>query len=284
MGDETRLAEFIRGASRLPVLPRVTIRLLETVDSPDSTAIDIAGIIGADPSLSVRLLKLANSPFYGQRRISTVRNAVVILGSKTIRSLALALWTHSLRSKSRDLEEKLLAAPLLAHGLATGVAAGMLAESFNRELGEDAFMAGLLHDIGRVALVTQMGKEYRTAILDPAERAGRVLHQQEDAVLGFDHRALGSALMASWGLPPFLADVAERHHDGGIVPQDQFFVAAVALADTLSTRTGINLAPEIPRPNQDDIAAFFGLQDEDAVAEFMQKCVNRVKTYTEALQ
>lgn len=284
MRDETRLKAFIRGASRLPVLPKVTIRLLSTVDSPDSSSSDVAEIIEADPSLTLKLLKLANSSFYGQRgRVSTVRSAVVVLGSKTIRSLALAVWTHTLRLQARNIEEIMLMAPLLAHGLAAGVAAAMLAERINRGLGEDAFMAGLLHDIGRVALVAQMGKEYQTGILDPAEREGLLLHEKEDAILGFDHRDLGSALMTSWGLPPFLADVAAKHHDSGIVPRNQFLLATVALADALSTRLGFNVALETSRPQHDEIAVFFGLEGEEPIATFLELCMGRVATLREAL-
>jgi len=284
MHDETRLEAFIQGASRLPVLPKVTMRLLRMVDSTGTSSGDIAEIIEAEPSLAVRLLKLANSSFYGQRgRVATVRNAVIVLGSKTIRSLALVVWTHTLRSHAGDVEELKLIAPLLAHGLATGVAAGMLAERTKHELGEDAFMAGLLHDIGRVALVAQMGRNYQTDILEPARRECLLLHEQEGAILGFDHRGLGSALMASWGLPPFLASVADTHHDSGIVPTDQFFVAAVALADVYSTRLGFNAALETPRPEQDDITTFFGLQDKQAVTGFLQLCLGRVRTLSDAL-
>jgi HD-like signal output (HDOD) protein len=283
MRDEVRLGNFIRGASKLPVLPKVTIRLLVAVDSPERTSNDIAEIIEADPSLSAKLLKLANSSFYGQRgRISTIRNAVTVLGYKTIRSLALVVWTYTLRSQTRDVEEMM--APLLAHGLAAGVAAGMLAERINRDWSEDAFMAGLLHDIGRVALVAQMGKEYRTTISDPAEREGLLPHEKEGMTLGFDHRDLGSVLMQSWGLPSFLADVAEKHHDAGIAPRKQIFVAAVALADTLSTRLGFNVAHGTARPQQDEIAAFFGLQDQQAVAEFLMLCDARFMTFSKALE
>ena len=285
MDPGARLKEFIRGASRLPVVPEVTIRLLNDVDSPDCSANDLAEIIEADPSLSVRLLKLANSSFYGQRgHISTVRHAVVVLGSKTIRSLALAVWTHTLRNQARDAEELKLMEPIHAHGLTTGVAAGMLAERISRSLADDAFMAGLLHDIGRVALFSQLGRSYQSDILDDAEREGFLAHEREQEVLGFDHRDLGSALMASWGLPPFLADVAEKHHDTGIVPRDQFFVAAVALADILSTRMKINVALGTPRPQRDDLAAFFGLQGGANENEFLERCVSRVNTLREALE
>lgn len=285
MENPDRLDEFIRGATRLPVLPKVTIRLLNTLDSPDSSSKDIAAVIEAEPVLSARLLKLANSSFYGQRgRISTIRGAVVVLGSKTIRSLALTLWTHTLRSTVRSAQEASLLAPLLAHGLATGVASRMLAERTRPKLGEDAFMAGLLHDIGRVALVVQMGMAYRTQILDPAQQEGMPLHEKESAILGFDHRALGAALLRAWALPAFLVTVAERHHDPGIVPEDAYYVAATALADSLATRLGFNLVPGLSRPGPEGIAAFFGLTDKEVVAGFLALCLSGIDTISAVLE
>ena len=278
MHEAARLKEFIRGASRLPVLPKVTIRLLHALDSPNVSANEIAEIVEAEQTLTARLLKLANSSFYGQRgRISHLRGAVSVLGSKTIRSFALAVWTHTLQTQTRNADELRLLAPLLAHGLATAVAARMLAERIDPGQGEDAFMAGLLHDIGRVALVAHMGGDYQATIVEPARRDGVSLHDQEAQVLGFDHRVLGSALMASWELPPFLIHVAERHHDSGIAAAADFHVAAVALADSLSTRLGFNIVLDAPRPEQAGLAASFGLADGEAVAGLLEQCLARFK-------
>ena len=284
MHEAARLKEFIRGASRLPVLPKVTIRLLNTLDSPDVSAKEIAEIIEAEPSLTARLLKLANSSFYGQRgRISHIRSAVTVLGSKTIRSFALAVWTHTLQTQARNADELRLLAPLLAHGLAAAVAARMLADRVDPGRGEDSFMAGLLHDIGRVALVAQMGREYQVTIADPAQRDGMSLHEMEAQVLGFDHRVLGSALMATWELPPFLLHAVERHHDIRIVPEQDFHAAAVALADSLATRMGFNIALDAPRLVPPGLAACFGLGDDVAIAEFLELCLARFKILSAVL-
>jgi HD-like signal output (HDOD) protein len=282
--DEARLAEFLQGASRLPVLPQVTIRLLNAVNSPDSTAKDVGKIIEAEPSLAARALKMANSPFYGRGgRVSTIQSAVVVLGLKTVRSLALTVWTHTLRSRLGTAEDMVLLSPLLTHGLATGVVAGMLAERHQRLLAEDAYMAGLLHDIGRVALAAQLGQDYRTVILGPALRGGLPLHEQENVVLGFDHRALGAALLASWVLPRFIVDVVEHHHDAAIAPESHFLLATVALADHYASRLGYNLVKEMPRPAHDNIAAFFGLGDANAVADFLEHCMERFKVLSAVL-
>lgn len=284
MYDEARLEEFIRGAARLPVLPKVTLRLLKALDTPQVSAQEIAGIIEAEPSMSARLLKLANSSFYSQRgRISQISRAVTVLGSKTIRSFALAVWTHTLQAQARNSDELRLMAPLLAHGLATAVAARTLAERVDPDQGEDCFMAGLLHDIGRVALVAQLGAEYQTGIVDPAQGGGMLLHEREAEILGFDHRVLGAALLASWALPPFLAHAIEKHHDLGIVPEQDFHVAAVTLADSLATRLGFNIALDTPRPAQPELAAFFGLADDNTLAGFLELCLARFKVLSAVL-
>lgn len=284
MSDPARIDTFIQGAARLPVLPKATIRLLELLEFPDCTAQEIAEVVETEPALAVRLLKLANSPFYGQRgRIASVVKAVVVLGAKTIRSLAMAVWTHTLKAQMRNAEEMLLMMPLLQHGLATGVATQMLVEKSSRMLAEDAFMAGLLHDIGRVALVAELGTRYRDAILEPVLRTRTPLHELEAAVLGFDHCALGAKLMAAWGLPGFLAAVAERHHDADLVPGQQNLIAAVALADACATLLGCNLAPDMPRPLPGEIAAYYGLQDDPVMAEFLECCADRVRMFNAAL-
>lgn len=284
MSAPTAIDNFIQGASRLPVMPKTMARLLDLLESPDYTTQTLAEVIETEPALAVRLLKLANSPFYGQRgRIASVGRATIVLGAKTIRSLVMAVWTHTLKAQMRSADEMRLMVPLLKHGLATGVVAQMLVERTHRALAEDAFMAGLLHDIGRVALVAQLGTRYRDDILEPALLVMMPLHEMEATVLGFDHRALGARLMADWGLPGFLADVAERHHDADLVPDRQDVVAAVALADTCSTVLGFNLAPELPRPPPDGIAALYGLGDELAMNEFLENCSDWIGMFNDAL-
>jgi hypothetical protein len=83
--------------------------------------------------------------------------------------------------------------------------------------------------------------------------------------------------MASWELPPFLIHVAERHHDSGIAAAADFHVAAVALADSLSTRLGFNIVLDAPRPEQAGLAAIFGLADDEAVAGLLEQCLARFK-------
>jgi len=284
MATPSPIDAFIQRAERLPVMPKATVRLLELLEFPDCSTQELAEVIETEPALAVKILKLANSPFYGQRgRIASVARAVVVLGAKTIRSLAMAVWTHTLKAQMLGADEMKLMLPLLQHGLATGVAAQMLVEKTSRALAEDAFMAGLLHDIGRVALVAQLGTRYQGYILDPAVRDRVSLHEMEAAVLGFDHRALGARLMTSWGLPGFLAAVAEHHHDAGLAPDAQNLVAAVALADNCASLLGFNLAIEILRPPQAEIAAFHGLADELVMIEFLESCADRVKQFNDAL-
>lgn len=284
MQDSARLTAFIQGAARLPVLPKITVRLLNVVDAADSSVGAIADIIRSEPTLTARMLKLANSSFYGRRgQVSSVQNAVAVLGAKTIRSMALAIWAHTLKSHARSNGEMLLMAPVLAHGLACGVIARMLMERVDRNLGEEAFLAGLLHDIGRVALVGQMGDEYRLWILEAAQANQVSLHEMEERVLGFDHRGLGVALTQSWMFPTFLVDIIGRHHDADIVPEAHPVLSAVAIADDYATRLGHNLNLGTLRSSSEKSALFFGLKTQAETTEFMELCQHNIAAANAAL-
>ena len=279
-----RIREFVQGASKLPVLPQVTIRLLKELDSPDGSARDIARIVEAEPAMAARLLKLANSSFYGHRgTIAKVANAVAILGSKTIRSLALTVWTHTLRSQARAPKEMAMLAPLLAHGIAVGIAARSLIERQRPALAEDAFMAGLLHDIGRVALISQIGADYMPQYIEPALETDTPLHVREHEVLGFDHRGLGAVMMQEWTLPAFLGEVAHGHHDDVVVPEQSPVLAAVTLADGLATRLRFNLAPALTRPEPALLIDYFGLADAAEMETFLELVKTRFQGMTDVL-
>jgi HD-like signal output (HDOD) protein len=149
-------------------------------------------------------------------------------------------------------------------------------------LAEDAFMAGLLHDIGRVALVSQIGVDYMPQFIEPALDTDTPLHVREQEVLGFDHRGLGAVMMKEWTLPGFLGDVANGHHDV-VVPADNPILAAVSLADALATRLRFNLAPALPRPEPTPLIDYFGLADGAEMDAFLEAVKARFQSMTEVL-
>ncbi|EFK95641.1 metal dependent phosphohydrolase [sediment metagenome] len=164
------IERFVGRAEKLPTLPTVVNHLIDAVNDPDASVDGLATLLQSDQMLSVRLLKVANSVFYGlSGTVSTVRRAVVVLGFKTIRSLALAIWTRSFRDRVRSDWERQAQETMFVHSLTTAVAASLVAPRLGFAASqEDCFLAGLLHDIGRVALISETGDWYREAILEQA--------------------------------------------------------------------------------------------------------------------
>ncbi len=275
------LDQFIAASRNLPALPAQIGRLLHTLDDPNRSARDFERIVVADPTLSAQLLKLANSVFYSrQEKVVTLSMALVRLGQKTVKSLILTVWTQTLRRFAKREDELALVTRLLTHGTACGVASRLLMRARARGGEEEAFVAGLLHDIGRVALICQMGLNYGMRVLDWAAAEGRDLREAETERNGFDHGQLGARLMRSWNLPPLYAETAERHHDANLSPETDPVLCAVALADKLVTDMGYNVVPEAPRMCRDDLASHFKI---DELPEFRENCREETERMLQAL-
>ena len=277
--------EFIRTATELPVFPGLVTRLIAATNDASISATEISEIVEADQSMSARLLKLANSTFYGRRgRVATVRHAVVVLGNKTIRSLAVTIWTHAIRGRTRGARDAGLSGMLFQHGLACAVCSELLVARFDSSLEEDAFMAGLLHDIGRLAFVCNMGTAYAQRILNPAADEIAPITELERTVMGFDHAQLGGVLLRSWGLPEILCHTAEEHHVLAIDPTSNPLLGAVALGNHLATQMELNVALTAPRPFRSDLETAFGIVEPADRTAFCDFCKGRVSSLLEALR
>lgn len=195
---------------QLPSPPSVAIRLLELCNSPDAGVREIVQAVQTDPALSTKILRSANSSFVGARKeIRSVQHAVSMLGTRVIASIAL---TFSL--DSRSLKQDRLADQYSTYWRRSTVQASA-AECLAREIGGTAagelFTAGLLMDIGRLALLTVAPAEY-VSLLDECGPGESPTTELERTRLGFDHTELGERLLALWKLPDWLQEVA-RHHE-----------------------------------------------------------------------
>lgn len=175
----------------------------------DVGAAEVARLIERDPTLTVSLLRLANSPFFGMRRqICSVGDAVMVLGMSAVRRLVMSLGVAGpvARSGAADPEfaraqwQRLVCCAAIARRLVDDPAAAEL-----------AFVAGLLHDIGAVLLLQQHGAAY--VALQARANGGEDLRALEAERFGTPHDVLGAELLEAWGLPQPIADAARRHHD-----------------------------------------------------------------------
>lgn len=201
------LAQIVGSLRTLPSLPTVVIELLQTMSDEDVDIDRMAHGIGNDQALAARTLRVANSPFYGmQGRIDTIAEAITVLGFVNVR----ALVTTAGLATAWPVAAAFDASMFWRHSLAVASCAQALAVHAGMRT-ETLFLAGLLHDIGRLVLVAT-----HPEIVDEIARrraADDCLPiEAELSVLGFDHAGIGSELCRHWRIPESIADAVERHH------------------------------------------------------------------------
>jgi len=204
--DEDRL-KWMFGA--MPLLPHVVARILQISGDESTTVREISQVIGGDPRLTGQLLRIVNSAYFGfSRRIATIPEATVILGTQAIRNLIIgAAVSNFFGGKSKLLDR----ARLWRHSLACAIAARKVAERVSGLDSEEAFTAGLLHDFGRLALERHLADYYARA-LQKARGEGVPLLQAEEQTLGMSHAWLSGWLARKWNLPAVLGEAMSWHH------------------------------------------------------------------------
>ncbi|TVR53284.1 MAG: HDOD domain-containing protein [Puniceicoccaceae bacterium] len=205
------IESLVRNSSRVPTLPTVYFRIRDAIDNPRASFENIAEITSSDQGLTARLLRLANSAFYGYpSSISSISEALTVIGLQQFRDLALSTCIIDLfRGIPSDLIEM---RSFWQHCVATGLCARLLAQERRESNSERFFLGGLLHDIGRLILY-QARPEESLEILREAKANHRLQFLVERERLGFDHADLGGALLEQWHLPKSLIEVVRRHHD-----------------------------------------------------------------------
>lgn len=196
----------------LPALPSAVSQVLKETGSGNATSNSVANAILADPGIAARVLRLANSAYYGlSREVARVQDAVVVLGFRTVRSLVLVAGTYPLLK--RPLESyRLDGEELWRFAGAVAVGAQTVASTTGACDPDEAFGCGLLHDIGRVALDESLGD--RLSIIQRMTSDGLASFDEAERVhLGFDHGEVGAHMARSWNLPaPYIAAMRYHHH------------------------------------------------------------------------
>ncbi len=212
METDINISELVQGIDGLVTLPNVFVRINQLVENPDSSIADIARAVSQDPSFTVRMLRVANSSFYGfSSTIDTVDKAVSVIGTSQIRNLALSM---SAAHTFAGLPNSLVSMDnFWRHSLYCALIARILARQAGRCDPEALFTAGLLHDIGELVLFNRLPEQARDALLLVLEHADELpVYQAERQVIGFDHAQVGGELARQWKLPPLLEECLAYHH------------------------------------------------------------------------
>jgi len=200
------------GDAQVPSLPIIYRRINDAVNNPRCSTSDISAIIGDDPGLTSRLLRLVNSAFYGYPSgIGTISRALLIVGTHQLRDLALGTSIIELfKGISRTLVDM---ESFCRHSIACGLAAKILGTYCRTQSNvESFFVAGLIHDIGRLIIYKKKPESSGKALALARDR-GELLHKSERAVFGFNHTDVGRLFIRRWNLPPSLEEVVAYHHN-----------------------------------------------------------------------
>lgn len=236
------LDQLIAEVAELRPLPAVAVRALEIAEGDQFSAHELAQAISADQPLTAKLLRLSNSAYYGfPRRITTVRDAVVLLGFRAVRSATLASCVIDTLPGGAVMD----AMTAWRFSVTTGLLAEVLARATQTHQ-DEAFTAGVLHNIGRLALDQQRPREL-LASRNLARQRGLPLVEAQRLVLGYTDADLGGALALHWNFPDALADAVAHHHlDMNALPNPNSVTAFVIRARIFARANGINDGFDVP--------------------------------------
>lgn len=256
--------------------------VLAVAEDDKSTAEDLQEVIMRDQALSAKLLKVANSAYYGiPRTVDTVSRATVLLGFQTVVGLALTVSVYDTlwgAGKGHYLDRR----ELWKHSLATATAARLLSLNPGGKDGAVAFTAGMLHDIGKTVFDSHLGEQYGK-VVDACHRDGVSIYDAEMSVLGISHAELGHKIARRWQLPEILSESIRYHHTPGAAEAEHSAVSAlVNMADYLARQMAIGENGDTaPATIKDEAFRIWGGTERDvtAAAEKLQGFREKIEAF-----
>ncbi len=232
------VTEAIKQISHIATLPEITVKIIELVEDPTSTAQDLNNVISNDPALCSRILKVVNSSFYGlPGQIGSINRAIVLLGLNAVKNIAISASMAKL-FRGGQLCDKFNARDIWMHAIATAAASKMIADKLKMGVGDEAFLAGLTHDIGMMVEMQFDRAKLAEVVNQITVTDGvpdRDMREIERELFGADHQAFGKALCERWKFPEAFAQVSGFHHNPLDLPTGSRSMAClVHIADHLA--------------------------------------------------
>ncbi len=229
-----QIQEKVRTIIQLPALPSIAMEVVEMVDNPKTSASKLGRVISSDQALTAKVLKIANSPFYGfPKKISTIDFAIIVLGFDALKEIVISISLISSLQKKSDAYFD--AEAFWDHSLSAGVIARRLARDLGYRVSGEAFVGGLLHDMGVSILHRYFHSEFKR-IVDIARETDLTFLEAEESVLGVTHADIGGWLAERWNLPDHLIEAITLHHTPTKAERNADLVALIHCADVFSGR------------------------------------------------
>ncbi|NMA95988.1 MAG: HDOD domain-containing protein [Clostridiales bacterium] len=234
------LENIVKRVKEIPALPDVVLKVMQLTEDPDSTPHDIESVVLKDQGITTRVLRLANSAYYGYpRRISTISEATILLGFQTIRSITLSAAVNKVLMREIP-GYGMKKGSLWRHSQAVAIIARHISRQNRMKDTEEVYVAGLLHDIGKVIMGHYIEKAY-SEVLDMVIDSNMTFLDAEEKVLGFNHAQVGAKVAEKWNLPESLVEAIAYHHipqEANIAPK---MTCIVHISDAIAMMMGIGL-------------------------------------------
>lgn len=245
LGNE-RLSAVIARAGSMPSLPNVYTKVMNLLESGVAALDQVAKLVAQDVAMSAKLLQVANSSYFGiGEQVSDIKHAVTMLGTELVKHIVLAIQVFRRYGKTAD--ERALVDQIWRHSMSVAQAARKIAlyQTADEDLGEEAYTAGLFHDMGKLILLNARPDDFQRA-RELARTENRLAWEAEDSVLGCNHAEVGAYLLGVWQMPlPIIEAVAFHHQPERSVCQGFSTLAAVHAANALVwARSGLPDHPE----------------------------------------
>ena len=282
--------EAVAKIEDIPTISTVLGEILRITSSEKSSIKDLSRIIYSDQSIATKILKMANSAFYGfTQQVQSIDRAIIILGFDEIRSIAIAMSVFdSIYLKKGGAYYNRLRS--WNHSLLCGFGARTLADLFvkDKDLGLELFVGGLIHDVGKVFMDRYFSKEF-ARILELVERTGTSTESAEQEILNFDHALLAGKLLEKWKFPTQLINMVLYHHHPEYAETNQERIALIFLADLMCHQLGYSTfvcesKPDIEEFFDSDIMKLIQEKGLLLAPENITECLQKMENYIADLE
>ena len=258
-----KLEHIMKRVDTLPTLPNAALRIIQMTKDPETTVKDLHFAIAMDPSIAASILRQANSAYYGYaRRISTLTDAIVILGFQTIHGLAVAAAVAPMLKKpveGYNIDQE----GLWKHSMLTGMIALRLSKRLRKPFADTAFTSGLLHDIGKLVLSVYI-QQVGGVLLEQINQQTMSYSELEEKIIGFDHSAVGGIICQRWNLPQEIIEPVTYHHKPAQSTQFAELTSIIHIANSLAQTLGFgDSVDSFLNPLEQNSLDLFSLTEND---------------------